>query len=252
MERDRRGVRARSRRPRRQGGRHRQHLERHHPGLAGRWRRPVAGGADGTADLRSHRKACGLSGFRGLPRSRRTDPARRVAPPRIFQRSASAAAAFGRYLPGRMPAGDSPAAELPDIPVVASSGHAELPASIAVETSHQTDLETPVETPNETLKNVLPFRPISEPKSPALTPVENSAFNELARQLSARLEGETGAAATPDLSDAADEHCRTAAAPEPRPNRRPKRRSGWRSPSRRRAARPGATGCCSTSCRSAS
>ena len=100
----------------------------------------------------------------------------------------------------------------------ASSSTPELPASIAVETSHQTDLETPVETINETLKNVLPFRPISEPKSPVLTPVENSAFNELARQLSARLESETSAAATtPEASDATDEHRR--AAPR-RPNRR--------------------------------
>jgi PAS domain S-box-containing protein len=72
----------------------------------------------------------------------------------------------------------------------------EPPAPIAFETSppeQQTDLETPVETP----KNVLPFRPIGEAKAPALTPVENSAFNELARQLSARLEGDNGAAATP-------------------------------------------------------
>jgi PAS domain S-box-containing protein len=42
---------------------------------------------------------------------------------------------------------------------------------------------------------VLPFRPIGEPKSPSLTAVENSAFDELARQLSARLEGESGVAA---------------------------------------------------------
>jgi PAS domain S-box-containing protein len=55
-------------------------------------------------------------------------------------------------------------------------------------------VETPNETSKEMLKNVLPFRPLGEPKSPALTPVENSAFNELARQLSARLENETGAA----------------------------------------------------------
>ena len=54
-------------------------------------------------------------------------------------------------------------------------------------------METPEETPEETPKNVLPFRPIGEPKSPVLTPVENSAFNELARQLSARLEGDDGA-----------------------------------------------------------
>ena len=45
----------------------------------------------------------------------------------------------------------------------------------------------------ETPKNVLPFRPLGEPKSPVLTPVENSAFHELARQLSARLENENGA-----------------------------------------------------------
>jgi hypothetical protein len=46
------------------------------------------------------------------------------------------------------------------------------------------------ETPGETPDNVLPFRPIGEAKPPALTPVENSAFNELARQLSARLDND--------------------------------------------------------------
>jgi PAS domain S-box-containing protein len=71
----------------------------------------------------------------------------------------------------------------------------EAPASIASETSHPTDLETEVDSQLETPKNVLPFRPVSEPKAPSLTPVENSAFNELARQLAARLENETGAAA---------------------------------------------------------
>jgi PAS domain S-box-containing protein len=75
----------------------------------------------------------------------------------------------------------------------------ELPASIVSETSHPTDLEHPVETP----KNVLPFRPVNEPKSPSLTPVESNAFNELARQLSARLENETGAIPeAPGASDA--------------------------------------------------
>jgi PAS domain S-box-containing protein len=42
----------------------------------------------------------------------------------------------------------------------------------------------------ETPKNVLPFRSPTDLKPPSLTPVENNAFNELARQLSARLEGE--------------------------------------------------------------
>lgn len=49
-----------------------------------------------------------------------------------------------------------------------------------------TEPDTTVETP----KNVLPFRPPVDLNPPPLTPVENHAFNELARQLSARLEGE--------------------------------------------------------------
>jgi PAS domain S-box-containing protein len=92
---------------------------------------------------------------------------------------------------------DSPAADIAaesDVP----SSVPELPASIVSATSHPTDLETAVETP----KNVLPFRPVNEPKSPSLTPVESNAFNELARQLSARLENETAVAAeTPATSE---------------------------------------------------
>ena len=117
---------------------------------------------------------------------------------------------------------DSPAAELPAKPDVASSDTPLSPN--AFETSQQTDLEAAVETPKETSEetsketpketpqNVVPFRPIGEPKSPALTSVENSAFNELARQLSARLDSENGAvAATPATPDAAE----TVDAPEP-------------------------------------
>jgi PAS domain S-box-containing protein len=94
----------------------------------------------------------------------------------------------------------------------ASSALPDLSAPIAPETSQQTDLETAVETPKElpqelskelakelskqsfndapqeAPKNVVPFRPINDTKSPALTPVENSAFNELARQLAERLD----------------------------------------------------------------
>jgi PAS domain S-box-containing protein len=44
------------------------------------------------------------------------------------------------------------------------------------------------------VENVLPFRPPVDLKPPPLTPVENNAFNELARRLSARLEGEADAA----------------------------------------------------------
>jgi PAS domain S-box-containing protein len=99
--------------------------------------------------------------------------------------------------------GDPAPPGLPEVPGATSSSPPQSPDPTAVATSPPTDLETPVETtvetPKETskemLKNVLPFRPLGEPKSPALTPVENSAFNELARQLSARLENENGAAA---------------------------------------------------------
>ena len=75
-------------------------------------------------------------------------------------------------------------------------------ASVLPENSPPTDLDTPVDTPNETAaaveppKNVLPFRPIGDARPLTLTPVENSAFNELARQLSARLDSDEDAAAT--------------------------------------------------------
>ncbi|WP_029581835.1 PAS domain-containing sensor histidine kinase [Bradyrhizobium sp. URHD0069] len=107
------------------------------------------------------------------------------------------------------PANGAAAAELPAEPDAASSSTPEWPASIACETSPQTDLETSVEPP----KNVVPFRSPGDTKSPVLTPVENTAFNELARQLSARLEGHNGTAvATPgDAPEAVLEH---PAAPE--------------------------------------
>jgi len=107
--------------------------------------------------------------------------------------------------PENWTAEELPIADIPGAPTVASAPPAELPEPTAVETSQQTDLETPVETPVEmpaaTPKNVLPFRPIGDSKPPSLTPVENSAFNELARQLSARLETEMGADTTPPAID---------------------------------------------------
>ena len=90
---------------------------------------------------------------------------------------------------------------------VTSPAPLELPEPIASETSHQTDLETPVETRptkcrRKRRRTLLPFRPPGEAKPPSLTPVENSAFNELARQLSARLETENGSAAAAPQSPA--------------------------------------------------
>jgi PAS domain S-box-containing protein len=100
---------------------------------------------------------------------------------------------------------DIPAAEPPPVPdVTASEAVPEPSAPITSENSPPTDLETTVETPNEMLRNVVPFRPMSEPKAPALTPVENNAFNELARQLSARLESENITFAPPVESSTTD------------------------------------------------
>ena len=93
----------------------------------------------------------------------------------------------------------------------------------AAETSHHNDLESPVEPPkhvpeesaqedniaqdaptedapaeiatslpSDAAPNVVPFRAPGDTKQPVLTPVENNAFDELARQLSARLETENG------------------------------------------------------------
>jgi PAS domain S-box-containing protein len=104
---------------------------------------------------------------------------------------------------------DPPAAAVSAEPEPASHVP-ELPAPIATETSHPTDLEPAVETP----KNILPFRPMNEPKSPSLTPVENNAFNELARQLSARLENETAAAPAALASDVPQAVAEPPAAPE--------------------------------------
>ena len=82
----------------------------------------------------------------------------------------------------------------------------------------------------------MPFRAPGEAKQPSLTPVENSAFNELARQLSARLDTENGNEASPDA--AGRSHLRTAGRISGARTGRASRPNGWRRPSRRRAAKP--------------
>ncbi|ABD06179.1 PAS/PAC sensor signal transduction histidine kinase [Rhodopseudomonas palustris HaA2] len=57
----------------------------------------------------------------------------------------------------------------------------------------------------DTPRNVLPFRPVQDARSPALTPVENSAFNELARQLAERLESDAAGAAERLFAQAAND-----------------------------------------------
>lgn len=153
-------------------------------------------------------------GYRGFGVCRDFDALARLAALRLAELSGEMAT------PQEVPA--APSAEPAS---VASPSSDELPEPIAAETStaetsHQKDLETPVEPPKEALEesvresvreiakdaltetatelpadaaaNVLPFRAPGEAKQPALTPVENSAFDELARQLSARLDTENG------------------------------------------------------------
>jgi PAS domain S-box-containing protein len=201
---------------------------------------PVDGGGRLPVELSGlpiYDHARNLAGYRGFGVCRDLDALTRLAalrrheffsdPPAPQTSSADIVAAD--------PATGLPAVDPAAEPDVASSGTAELPASIASETSQQTDLESSVETP----KNVLPFRPPGETKSPTLTPVENSAFNELARQLSERLDSENGGGATtataeapettrePPIAQAAPEQAGAApewlAPPEP-----PARGESWR------------------------
>lgn len=71
----------------------------------------------------------------------------------------------------------------PAVELAVPEPSAELAEPTMEANSQPTDLENSVAPPN-----VVPFRPTGETRAPTLTPVENSAFNELARQLSERLE----------------------------------------------------------------
>jgi PAS domain S-box-containing protein len=147
----------------------------------------------------------------------------KVPPPASQALSAgviSAEAAAG--LPANLPGNLASEAGLPDASP-APSTEPELSVPLASETSHQTDLatrdlenqelENQVDPKVETPKNVLPFRPIGDTKSPVLTPVENNAFNELARQLAERLERQSSASIEPPPTDAASETPEAVVAP---------------------------------------
>jgi PAS domain S-box-containing protein len=68
---------------------------------------------------------------------------------------------------------------------------------IRVEAPEEASEEAPDEMVQETPRNVLPFRPINESRTPLLTAVENRTFHELARQLAERLEKVRPAALPP-------------------------------------------------------
>jgi PAS domain S-box-containing protein len=91
-------------------------------------------------------------------------------------------------------------------------------AEARAETSRRTDLEMPGDTAREDMpENVVRLRPLGDARSSALTPVENSAFNELARQLSARLESENLVAAAAPVASAAPAPVIEPPAPAPKP-----------------------------------
>ena len=165
-------------------------------------------------------------GYRGFGVCRDFDAIARLAARRIAELSGEmttlqelSAAPNAETASAASPSSD----ELPE-PIAAEILAAEISAA---ETSHQNDLETTVEPPKEAPEesirekipemqdsvqgvagdapteaamelpaeiaaNVLPFRAPGDAKQPVLTPVENNAFDELARQLSARLDTENG------------------------------------------------------------
>ena len=80
-----------------------------------------------------------------------------------------------------------------------------LPTVTPVPPTEQFSLQPEPDMSIDPPKNVVPFRSVSDSKSPALTPVENNAFDELARQLSARLDPQNGATGEPAAPEAREE-----------------------------------------------
>lgn len=160
---------------------------------------PVDGGGRLPVELSGlpiYDRARNFAGYRGFGVCRDLDGLARVAALRRYEMVSDPP------MPHRLSADivqAGPAADLTADRNVASFSTPEMP--IVCKASTQTDLETAVEPP----KNVVPFRPVGEPKLPVLTAVENSAFNELARQLAARLDAENGSDAAPPVTSDAPE-----------------------------------------------
>ncbi|MHC2539221.1 hypothetical protein ACVJMY_008790 [Bradyrhizobium diazoefficiens] len=141
-------------------------------------------------------------GFKGFGVCRDLDGLNRLDALRRFELLAEPPAQHGLSAdiaePDPEPVAEAPPPAEPPAPEPEPAPEAELPAPALDANSHPTDPETPVETP----PNVVPFRPPGDTRSPGdqrsptLTPIENSAFNELARQLSERLERERETIAT--------------------------------------------------------
>lgn len=110
-------------------------------------------------------------------------------------------------LPAPRPlAADVPRTPAPSAETATSPSLDHTPSPVEAPPSPPTDPDTILDNVLETPQNVVPFRPAPDAKLPTLTPVENNAFHELARQLSARLESETSETetASPDRDDAVE------------------------------------------------
>ncbi|MCK1744169.1 PAS domain S-box protein [Bradyrhizobium sp. 139] len=159
-------------------------------GITVNW--PADGGEHLTVELAGlpvYDRERNFAGFRGFGVCRDLDGLNRLEALRRFELLAEPPAQHGLSADIIEP---EPEAEPPPPPIEPPAPEPEptpepeLPDPTPEANSHPTDPETPVETP----PNVVPFRPHGDARPPTLTPVENSAFNELARQLSERLERE--------------------------------------------------------------
>lgn len=165
------------------------------------------------AGLPVYDNARNFAGFKGFGVCRDLDALNRLDALRRYERVAEPVAQHGLSADVVEPDPEPearPAAEASPPPVVEPPPEPEPPEPATDATSHPTDPETPVETP----PNVVPFRSPGDQRPPTLTPVENSAFNELARQLSERLERDRESMASIATEPPAGEITHEAPAPE--------------------------------------
>lgn len=172
------------------------------------------------AGLPVYDSARNFAGFKGFGVCRDLDALNRLDALRRYELFADPVAQHGLSADVVEPDPEpeaGPAAEASLPPVVEPPPEPEPPEPATDATSYPTDPETPVETP----PNVVPFRSpgdqrsLSDPRPPTLTPVENSAFNELARQLSERLERDRESMASIAAEPPAAEITQEATTPEP-------------------------------------
>jgi PAS domain S-box-containing protein len=152
------------------------------------------------------------SGYRGFGVCRDLDSLEHLAEQRRLEPAGKASERLALSLPADIVPANSEHAAAAHPPAgadVMGSGTPGPSASLAEAISPPNDLDEPVETP----QNVVPFRPIGESKS--LSPGENHAFNELARQLSARLDHDAPATSEARVTSEATVPAAEPAAMEP-------------------------------------